>query len=214
MHRSFHRSCIRSTRAAWLPSRWICCYSDLSLGLGTAYGFKPPGSPWPCITPRLLGSRNRIRAGCIACSTDSDPVCQSCRLQSQLFLQELDQTAPPRHSLTAVIVYLCVTAVLSCLAAESLSFKAIGAEPLGDVSPQAIVLHGGWFLLEEAICGNNDQRFSTPGFRANGWYRTRVLTTNRPPVSENPANETQSLAHACCWSASAARVGSKSIPNR
>jgi hypothetical protein len=123
-------------------------------------------------------------------------------------------TAPPRHSLTAVIVYLCVTAVLSCLAAESLSFKAIGAEPLGDVSPQAIVLHGGWFLLEEAICGNNDQRFSTPGFRANGWYRTRVLTTNRPPVSENPANETQSLAHACCWSASAARVGSKSIPNR
>jgi exo-1,4-beta-D-glucosaminidase len=76
-----------------------------------------------------------------------------------------------------VIVYLGVSAVLSCRAAEPVSFKSIDAEPLGDVSPQAIVLHDGWFLREEALCGNNGQSFSTPGFRADGWYRTSVPTT-------------------------------------
>jgi len=62
-------------------------------------------------------------------------------------------------------------------AAGRLSFKAIDAEPLGRVSPGAIVLHDDWSMREEAFTGNDGARFSTADFDADGWYGTTVPTT-------------------------------------
>ena len=64
--------------------------------------------------------------------------------------------------------------------AASPSFPAIEATPLGTLSDKAVVLHKGWQMREEAICGDHGASFSQPGFSATqSWFPTTVPTTTQ-----------------------------------
>ena len=60
------------------------------------------------------------------------------------------------------------------------SFPAIEETPLGTLAEKAVVLHKGWQMREEAICGDHGPSFSQPGFSATqSWYPTTVPTTTQ-----------------------------------
>jgi len=63
------------------------------------------------------------------------------------------------------------------MAAPAISFPPVDAEPLCAVSADAMVLHDGWQMREEAIVGNHGDQFSSPGFKAPDWYPAAVPTT-------------------------------------
>ncbi len=62
-------------------------------------------------------------------------------------------------------------------AETKLSFPAVDSEPLGIVSPGAIVLHDNWQMREEAIVGDHGDTFSSSAFDAKSWYPATVPTT-------------------------------------
>ncbi len=82
---------------------------------------------------------------------------------------------PSLRRLSAALFSLIVC--VPAIAAEGLSFHAIGAEPLGRVPPGAIVLHDDWTIQEEPAGGIDGARISTAGFDARKWYATSVPTT-------------------------------------
>ena len=57
--------------------------------------------------------------------------------------------------------------------ASAPSFPEVDSEPLGNVTPAALVLHEGWQMRESVLAGNDGQAISRPGFDAAKWYRTR-----------------------------------------
>lgn len=60
------------------------------------------------------------------------------------------------------------------------SFPAIEETPLGTLAEKAVVLHKGWQMREEVICGDHGASFSQPGFSATqSWYPTTVPTTTQ-----------------------------------
>ena len=80
----------------------------------------------------------------------------------------------------ARLYYCAILTIIFSLpapAAERVSFHAIDAEPLGHVSPGAIVLHDGWRMREEAVAGEHGKQFSDPGFQPQQWYATSVPIT-------------------------------------
>ena len=63
-----------------------------------------------------------------------------------------------------LVAVVALAVYMPAPAAERLSFQPIDAEPLGRVSPGAIVLHDGWAMQAESAAGNDGARFSEPGF--------------------------------------------------
>jgi len=59
----------------------------------------------------------------------------------------------------------------------AVSFPPVDAEPLCVVSSNAIVLHDGWYMKEEALVGNHGEKFSLSDFKTLDWYPTSVPTT-------------------------------------
>ena len=57
------------------------------------------------------------------------------------------------------------------------SFPPVDSEPLGTISADAIVLHDGWRMREEAIIGDHGDTFSSATFDAKDWYPATVPTT-------------------------------------
>lgn len=78
----------------------------------------------------------------------------------------------------ACLLVLAALAGLSPVRARAeATFRAIDAEPLDAVPANALVLHDGWSLGEEAVVGDAGDRFSSVQFHPHGWYRTSVPTT-------------------------------------
>jgi beta-galactosidase/beta-glucuronidase len=76
-----------------------------------------------------------------------------------------------------VITAVALQPLLHSETQGSLSFRAIDAESLDRTTAGALVLHDGWQMRDEAAIGNDGGRFSTFGFKPEGWYRTTVPTT-------------------------------------
>lgn len=54
---------------------------------------------------------------------------------------------------------------------------AIAGEPLGTVSPSALVLDQGWQMQSSALIGDDGAKLSMPGQQMGTWYKTEVPTT-------------------------------------
>ena len=81
------------------------------------------------------------------------------------------------NSLTLSLGLLVLLAVRAVAANPVVCFPPVDAEPLGAVSANALVLHDGWQMREEAIVGNHGDQFSSLGFKASDWYPAAVPTT-------------------------------------